>query len=457
MKNQHDPNAKCFKSENGSSRPNLARVLGVGLVLVVVALPVLFSDGFNQWTGIYTPSPYAAPAAVRWPGGGEATIAIPVLHAGRANQVRFDQTLAISSTLNTGGSLVLDMTNGVVVGGPLIPDLNGHCCFSNSAFAPNGQTTNFAGTAPGGRLTHYEIGPSGVFTDTLVVPASTNDFTALFAAWSGGFVVGTNSTDTNQTVVYGNTHANPNVWTELTSRSTETVFENRHPDLTVDAETGEGFLAYTQNDQANILKFDAEYGDTVWESFNVVALDPSPDATFNYFQVSEDDGNLVLMAPRDNDTILVFTDQAGGLVPPSVYHAVTLTGAPPGDRQILQLNGRIASVVRPAPGGTGTEFRHISFGTDDGAPPEQLIFEDNTISGDWNNTPPDHALFATGGETQASWQAYDVQSNRMFVIQGDASGDTVRYGTIEVPLFFGNFESYSLANWSGNQGGLTGP
>lgn len=438
-----------------NSRPNATRVLGVLLVLAVVALPVLFSHrwdplAFDPWNNpIITIDPYAAPVGIydhsyRHLGYVTALLFGPP----GPNETRVDRSDAIPATAEPNGTLAVDLTDGNINPGPLLPDLSGYCCFSEAAFAPDGQTISFAGTAPGGWLELIEVSPTNNVTTTRIDPTSNNDYTADLEVTPTGLVTLTSSTNTNETLVLGNTFTAPTVWIRLTSRTSNTVYDNDHPALAVNPVSEEGFLFYTEGTDANLLKFDVVTGNTIWEFFDIVDVGSGPAGVFRYFQAVEDDGNVALFAPRTTDTMIVFIEDTGGPALPTDVQYHTVSGVPPGDHQILQLDNRTVTAVYPDQDGTGTEVRHVVFNPDPTVPPNVWTYEDNTVTGAWHNTAPGYAVFLTDTANPRSAVVYDLKPNRLFVVQGDPDTDVVRYGTYEVPIMYDSFESNSTKFWS---------
>lgn len=450
MEIQRGNNDRASGEGSRNSRPIATRVLGVSLVLAVVALPVLYSDGFDQW--VETPLENTYIASVGWGMGTglhHLVLAMGTLYSpGGPNQTRLDHSSPMTVTFDHGGVLAVDLTNGYVNPGDLLPDLSGYCCYSDDGFVVHNGTIFYTGTAPGGVLEFIEIDPADNVTTTRIDPTSTNDFTAETEATLTGLLTLTSSTDSNQTVIYGTTFTDTHDWNLLTWRTSDDVFQNRHPGLTVNPVLGDGFLLYALGTDANLLKFDPDNGNTIWEVFDIVDLGPPPDSVFNYFQVVEDDGNVALRVPRNNDTVIVFIDDAGGSGPPVEVQYHTIAGSPPGDRQAFQLNNRIVTSVHPASAGTGTEIRHVYFSPDPTVPPNVITWEDNTVTGAWHNTAPGYAVFLTDPGNPDSAVVYDIKPNRMFIVQGDPDADVVRYGTVEVPISFDGFESDSLKFWS---------
>ena len=235
-------------------------MLGVGLVLTVVALPVLFSNnGFDPWTEISTISPFAVPTGIRIVLGTPADphvvqIDSPVLfRPGGQNQTRLDHSPGVTASTTIPNVLELDLTSGAVVEGAVATALNGYCCFSEHAYAPDGETLNFTGTAPGGLLMFIEISPGGTVTTSRIDPSSTNDFTGDLEAMFNGLLTLTSSTDSNETVVYTNTYTDTGTWNEAVSRTSDDVFQNRHPGVAVDPEVGDCYLLYPQGTDLNLL------------------------------------------------------------------------------------------------------------------------------------------------------------------------------------------------------------
>lgn len=450
MEIQRGNNVRSTGEGSRNSRPIATRVLGVGLALAVVALPVLYSDGFDQW--IETPLENTYIASVGWGMGTglhHLVLAMGTLYSpGGPNQTRLDHSGPVTVTHDFGGSWAVDLTDGNINPGSVLPDLSGYCCYSEWGFLPDGQTIVYTGTAPGGLLELIEISPANNVTTTRIDPTSNNDYTGETEATRRGLLTLTSSTDTSETVVYGNTFTVTSDWNRLTSRTSNTVFDNDHPGLAVNPVSEDGFLFYTQGTEANLLKFDTSTGNTIWEYFGIVDVGAAPGGTFRYFQVDEDDGKVALFAPRTTDTMIVFIDDAGGLAPPTNVQYHTVSGDPFGDRQILQLNNRIVTTVYPDQDGTGTEIRHVYFNPDPTVPPNVITWEDNTVTGAWHNTAPGYAVFLTDTGNPASAVVYDIKPNRMFIVQGDPDADVIRYGTVEVPISFDGFESDSLKFWS---------
>jgi hypothetical protein len=248
-------------------------------------------------------------------------------------------------------------------------------------------------------------------------------------------------------VVYANTYTAPLAWTEVVSRTSDDVFQNRHPGLAVDSEAGDGYLLYPQGTDLNLLKFDVEQGSVVWELPNIVTLGPPPDATFNYFQVVEDDGSVAVLAPRDNDTVIWFADDAGGPSPPTSIRIHTINGAPPGDHQAFLLDGRQITYVHPDPDGVGTEIHYVDFSSSMTAPHNVKIVEDNSITGAWHNTAPSYAVFLTETMNPSSAEVFQIKPNAIYLVQGDPVSNVVRYGTVPLILFFDGFESAGTIFW----------
>jgi hypothetical protein len=448
-------NAPQSADADEKKRPShAARVLGVGLVLTVVALPVLFSGGFEPWTSIPTTNPFAAPTGIRIVSGTPADphgvqIDSPVLfRPGGQNQTRLDACPWATATLSIPNVLEVDLTSGAVVEGSVATALNGYCCFSENAYAPDGETLNFTGTAPGGLLMLIEVSPGGTVTTSRIDPSSTNDFTGDLEATRRGLLTLTSSTDDNTTVVYSNTYTEPVAWTEALTRTSDDVFQNRHPGLAVDPEAGDGYLVYPQGTDLILLKFDAEQGAVVWEAVGIVGLGPPPDAVFNYFQVVEDEGNVAVLAPRDNDTVIWFTDDAGGPNPPSFTRTITLQGAPSGDHQAFLLADRQVTFVRPDPDGTGIEIHYVDFSSSLTISNNVKIVEDNSITGAWHNTPPSYAVFLTDTGRSSSAEVFEIRPNAIYIVQGDPDSNVVRYGTVPLILFFDGFESAGTTFWN---------
>lgn len=420
-------------------RTHRGQLLGVGLVLGLAVAPLVFSNGFDVWTTIPTTAPFAATPGFRLVPGG-AQIVTPIGFSSSGNKFRIDATSTLTETV----PFSLDLTGASVTGGGVAAALNGYCCFSEYAQAPDGSTLNFTGTAPGGLLEHITITPGGVVSTTRIDPTSTNDFTGDAEATRCGLMTLTSSIDSGQTVVYTNTYTNTTGWTPIVARNSDTTSASRHPGLAVDPDTCDGYLLYPSGTNLNLEKFDKN-GNSLWQLTGIVTLGAAPDATFNYFQIVEDNGNLAVLAPRDSDTIIWFTNDAGGSSPPSATETITNTGVPPGDHQAFTLDGRVATLVWPDPDGTGTETRIYLFNDNLAIPPNQMIMEDNSVEGTWHNTVPNYSVVLANA-SPASAQVFDANLSETFIVQGDASN--VRYGSVITPLFFDGFESGDTSFWN---------
>jgi hypothetical protein len=439
-----------------SSRAKVAQILGVVIVLMVVALPVLFSDGDHPWNTIQTTMPFAGPVAVMiltdtappsW--NGTYVFNPVVLHRpGAANETRIDYSSPITVTHSPGSPVTLDLTDGFVNQGAVVTGLNGHCCFPEYVFSLDGQTISTTTTGPGGILYFAEIPPSGAANLIRVDPTSSNDFTGDLLPLSGSWVTLTSSTDTDRTVVYSAPITVTTDWNPVTSRTSDTVFGNRHPALAGDQSTGDAYLLYSLGQVLNLLKFDPVTGNTKWEATGIVALDPPPDPVFNYFQLEVVDGRLAGMVPRDTDTVVFFTDDLGGPNPPSAVQYITFTGDPPGDHHAMRLDGQRLDIVRTDRDGTGTEIFHIQFPVDPTVPPNLRILEDNTLTGAFHNTIPTDQPFDMNRENTEAVEYRRLKPNMMFVVQGDPDTNQIRYFTVDVPIHFDGFESGTTAFWS---------
>lgn len=450
MEIQRGSNDRTPDGGSRNSRPIATRVLGVGLALAVVALPVLFSGDSNEWTEIHTESGYALTPGLVLNGPAHLALAMNVLlRPGPTNETRLDYSSPLTVTSEHAGALAFDLTDVNVTPGPLLPDLSGYCCFSEAAFSPDSEIMNFTGTAPGGVLKHIEVSLPivGVATSNVDPFGINGHFSGDYEVTSRGQLTLTSSTNTDETLVYGNTSTADQVWNLVISRTSNTVFDNDHPGLAANPVTGEGFLFYTLGTDANLLKFDTVTGATIWEEFEVVSLGTPPAETFRYFQVVEDEGKVALLAPRNTDTVMVFIDDADSSTPPASVQYHTIPGDPWGDHQILQLDNNIVTTVYPDQDGTGTEIRHVAFNPDPALPPNVMTVVDDTVTGAWHNTAPGYAVFLTDTENPNSAVVYDLKPNRLFVVQGDPDNDLIRYGTFEVPIFFDGFESGTLTFW----------
>lgn len=456
--NPNPPSASDIKTKE-NRRVRAERVLGVVLVLFVVALPVLFSQGFNPWTEISTPSPWAGTTGyihaigTPVPDGGDVIVGTVSLYAsGGQNRARLDQSSPLPVATHGPGPIVIDYSGGSVNAGPTAPSLNGWCCFSEHAYSPDGQSLIFTGTAPGGLLHEIVFNPNGTVTTTRIDPTSNNDFTGDSEVTRTRFVTLTNSTDDHTTVVHSRPISNPVGWTQVYTQTTDTVFQNRHPGLAVDPFSEDFYLAYTNGTALNLVKYGLDQGQVLWELNNIVTLGSPPDAVFNHFQVVESEGHVAVLAPGDNHTSLWFAEDAGGVVPPSFTQTITTTfpGPPPGDHQAFALDGRMATVVRPAPDGTGTEIQHLNINPDPSVPPNVRIEEDDTIRGTWHNTVPSHAIFEDPREVLAN-QVYLMKGTEIFIVQGDQATGNIRYGTVTKYLHFDGFESGGTSFWVDSQ------
>lgn len=442
-------------AQRGGSRAKVAQIFGVVIVVMVVALPVLFSDGVYPWNSIPTTMPFAAPIAVvpltdtlppSWTGAYE--LKPLVLHRpGAANQIRIDVSQPVTVTHTPGNPVEFDLTDGFVNPGALVTGLNGHCCIPEYVYSADGETISMTSTGPGGILYFAEIPPSGPVNLTRIDPTSTNDYTGDLAAIGGSWVTLTSSADTDQTVVYSAPITDTTNWNQVTSRTSDTVFDNRHPALAGDQSTGDAYLLYSLNQNLNLLKFDPMTGNTKWEAVGIVALDPPPDPVFNYYPLEAGDGRLAGVVPRDTDTVVFFTDDLGGLTPPSAVHYITITGDPPGDHHAMRLDGQRLDIVRADRDGTGTEIFHFEFPTDPSVPPNARVVEDNTFTSVFSNTIPTDVPFDISRENPEAVEYRQLKPNVMFVAQGDPDTNQIRYIAVEVPLHFDGFESGTTAFW----------
>lgn len=443
------------KRGDQGSRAKVAQIIGVVIVVMVVALPVLFSDGVHPWNSNPTTMPFAAPVAVlpltdtlppSWTG---AVVFKPVvLHRpGAANQIRIDASGPVTVTHRPGELVTLDLTDGFINPGALVTGLDGHCCIPEYVYSPDGEKISMTSTGPGGVLYFTEIPPSGPANLTRVDPTSTNDWTGDLMAMFNSWLTLTSSADTDQTVVYTAPFTDTTDWNEVTSRSSDTVFDNRHPALAGDQSTGDAYLLYSLNQNLNLLKFDPVTGSTKWEATGIVPLDPPPDPVFNYYELEVVNGRLAGMVPRDTDTVVFFTDDLGGPSPPSAVNYFTVTGDPPGDHHAMRLDGQRLDIVRADRDGTGTEIFHLEFPTDPSVPPNVRVVEDNTFTSAFSNTIPTDVPFDMSRENPEAVEYRQLKPNMMFVAQGDPGTNQVRYVTIDVPIHFDGFESGTTAFW----------
>ena len=437
------------------SRAMAAQVFGVVIVVMVVALPVLFSDGVHPWNTNPTTTPFAAPIAVvpvtdtlppSWTGAYQ--LKSVVLHRpGAANQIRIDASGPVTVTHTPGNPVTLDLRDGFVDAGALVAGLDGHCCIPEYVYSADGETISMTSTGPGGILYFAEIPPIGPANLTRIDPTSTNDYTGDLIATAGSWLTLTSSADTDETVVYSAPFTDTTDWNEVTFRSSDTVFANRHPALAGDPSTGDAYLLYSFNQSLNLLKFDSLTGSTRWEATGLVPLDPPPDPVFNYYQLEAGNGRLAGMVPRDTDTVVFFTDDLGGPTPPSAVQFITFTGDPPGDHHAMRLDDQRLDIVRTDRDGTGTEIFHIEFPTDPSVPPNVKVFEDNTFTAAFHNTIPTDVPFETSRESPEAVEYRQLKPNMMFVVQGDPGTNQVRYIAIDVPIHFDGFESGTTAFW----------
>lgn len=431
-----------------------SRVLGTIFVVVVVVLPVLFSQGFEQWTSIPTTSPFAAATGYRivtLPTNGGPLVELDsiALHSNRAQNLgRVDQSNVLPAVQPTPGVISLDLQNGTMVPGATPAALNSTCCYSENTFSPDGETVHWTGTEGNGWSTYFVMEANGTVNKLRIDITSVNDWTGDIEAILSGFVNLTSSTDSNETVVYANTFTDTGTWNEQVSRTSDDVFQNRHPGLAVDAEAMDLYLAYTYNTGLNLLKYDVNGGQVLWELFNIVPLGVPPDTTFNYFQVVEDNGHVAVLAPRNNDTVIWYAEDAGGVSPPTATQAFTMTLAPPGDHQGFTINDRMATLVRPDPDLSGTEIRYVLFNPDPAIPPNEFVIVDDTYTGTWYNLGPNYSVRLENPNDPSSAVVWDISGNEIYVATGNAITDTMNYGTVPRPVFFDGFESNGTYFWN---------
>jgi hypothetical protein len=441
-------------SPAGTRTIHPARVMGVVFVVAVVVLPVLFSQGFDQWTSIPTNSPFAATLGYRivgLPADGDQVVMIDsmALHSnGSVNVTRVDESNGLPAVQPTPGVVRVDLSDGTMIPGPIPPALDSMCCFSNHAFSPDGESIHWTGTEGQGWLMQIEYAPDGSVIKTRIDPTSIFDYTAYMQALLRGWVTFTSSTDSNETVVYANTYTATSSWNRLVSRPSDDVFTNRHSGSTTDPEANDVFVVYPLGTSLNLLKYGVDEDQVLWELFDIVTLGTPPDDTFNYYQVVHDEGHVAVMAPRDNDTVLWYADDAGGLSAPTATQYITYQGTPTGDHQGLAMYGRQVTTIRPNPGGPGAEIRYVIFNADPSVPANQHVVYDEDLTGGWFNVLPNYTVQLINPADPASAAVFDVSGDELFVAVGNTFSDTMDYGTVPRPIYFDGFESNGIYFWN---------
>lgn len=449
-------NPSMTDARNRPSKSSVMRVLGVGAVLSVTAIPVLFSDGVRPWNTNPAVSPFAAPVAVvtitdTLPAGGAANFTLEPLvlyNPSGSNRTRVDFSDTLTGTIPFSGPAQIDLSNGFVNQGTDVLALNGHCCLPENVFSPDGINIVTTSTGPGGILWWAEIDPSGVANLTRIDASATNQWTGIVEPVSGGWLAATSWVATNQTAVYTAPITNTSSWSPLLTVPSNTVSANQHPDMATDYESGSAYLLYPQGQSLKLRKFDPTNGSTVWEATEIVALDPAPNNSFDYYQIDVDGGKGVGLAPRDNDLIVFFTDQLDGPIPPSAVQFLTVTGDPPGDHHALWLDGYNSGFVEPDPDGIGTIIHHIQWNADPSVPPNLMEIEDNSFTSAWSNTPSTYLPIVIQRDQLDAVDVRSIRPNMVFVVQGDPVTNQVRYGVIDVPIHFDGFESGTTAFWN---------
>jgi hypothetical protein len=444
------------ESANGRGeqpRSHRERVLGMVVIVMIAVLPVLFSEGFNQWTSIPTNSPFAAATGYRivsLPSDGDPILEIDsvALHNERAmNVARHDHSNPLPFAEPTPGLIKVDLSMATMMTDTNLPDCDGTCCYSEFTFSPNGVDIWFTGTDGAGRATFFEVAPNGTVSLTQIDPAP-NNLSGDAEATTTGLLTLTSSTNTDETLVFANTFSAPQDWNPLLSRSSDDVFQGRHPGVAVDPEANDLFLVYPQGPSLNLLKYDVDGGQVIWEIFNIVTLGSPPDATFNYFQAVEDDGHLAVLAPQDTQTSIWFAEDAGGVSPPTATQVHVIPGPPPGDHQGFTLDGRLATLVRPDPDGTGTVIHQLLFNPDPSVPPNLKAFEDNTVTGSFYNMLPNYTVQLLNPADPSSAVVYDMNPNENYLAVGNVLTDTIEYGTVPQFIHFDGFESGGVFFWN---------
>jgi len=122
--------------KRATRRSRLARILGMGLVLLMMVLPVVFSRQFEEWGAISVNGPYSATAGVELLPGEQAQIHITALwNNGGQNRSTHWQTSGITTTMHLTNSLELQWEGGATVGmGDVLEELAGWCCLPGMVF-----------------------------------------------------------------------------------------------------------------------------------------------------------------------------------------------------------------------------------------------------------------------------------------------------------------------------------